>query len=88
MWAMCGGENSSPVCVWGMALCTMCHIIDLISTVWFVFVNGGNWSFIPETDGYWQLIPQPDVNQVYTRHSKMPEEEKPYIYNSEASSIK
>ena len=87
MWAMCGGENSSPVCVWGMAFCTMCHIIDLISTVWFVFVNGGSWSFIPETDGYWQFIPSPDVDV----NLKMPEEEKPYIYNSPkgyASSIK
>ena len=43
-------------------------------------VNGGNWSFIPETYVYWQFVPRPDVNP------KMPEGEKPYIYNSEASS--
>ena len=29
---------------------------------------------------YWQFVPRPDVNP------KMPEGEKPYIYNSEASS--
>ena len=58
-------------------------------------VNGGNWSFIPKTDGFWQFVPDPDVNPKMSEEMPKDEEEEEeeegemgHIYNSEASSIK
>ena len=38
----------------------------------------GNWSFIPETDGYWQFVPRSDVNQKCRKKKK----DKSLIYTT------